>query len=232
VKRWGKAFYLVCKEYLQTGTVPKGIQTIGLNEDCVGLAINPYNTPHLMDQLELIQSVRTALENGEVPSAAALKGSPSGEAATVWKQSSPPMEERISLTVNNPVLAEGIDTGYSRSLLNAMNTAFFTSGRYRVINRDQKGRLLEEISSSLELTSDEKEQLEIGRLIAAEAVVFVNVGRVGKRYLFDVKIVDVQTGITRSAVSEIFSNIDDVFDDMDRLVSELNEQAVRIPVSN
>jgi hypothetical protein len=69
-------------------------------------------------------------------------------------------------------------------------------------------------------------------LIAAEAVVFVNVGRVGKRYLFDVKIVDVQTGITRSAVSEIFSNLDDVFDDMDRLVSELNEQAVRIPVSN
>jgi len=62
-----------------------------------------------------------------------------------------------------------------------------------VISRQQKDRLLEEISASLDITSDEKKQLEVGRLIAAEAIVFVDLSIVGSKCILDTKIVDVGT---------------------------------------
>ena len=217
VKRWGTGVYLVCKEFLLTGSVPVGIHVVGLNQGCVDLAINPYNTPSILDQLELIGSVRSSLERGEIPSAVGQ------EETVVWKSQGASSAQKISLAVNDPEFSRGIDVSYRPTLQKALSTAFHESGRYRVINREQKDRLLEEISSSLDITADEKQQLEVGRLIAAEVIVFVDLSNVGDKYILDTMIVDVQTGIAVSAASESFDSIEQVFEDLDLVVRSLGD---------
>jgi len=217
VKRWGTGVYLVCKEYLVTGNVPSGLHLVGLNENCVDMAINPYNTPSLLDQLELIASVRSSLERGEIPSAVKR------EQSEVWESRSVASAEKVSLAVNDPEFSRGIDATYRPTLQKALSTAFYESGRYRVINREQKDRLLEEISSSLDITADEKQQLEVGRLIAAEVIVFVDLSKVGDKYILDTKVVDVQTGIAVSAASESFDSIEQVFEGLDLVVRNLGD---------
>jgi hypothetical protein len=217
VKRWGTGVFLVCKEFFVTGNVPRGTHVVGLSEGCVDLAINPYNTPHLLDQLDLIASVRSSLERGEIPSAVAQ------EQREVWKSRTATSSEKVSLAVNDPEFSPGIDASYRSTLQKALSTAFHESGRYRVISREQKDRLLEEISSSLEITADEKQQLEVGRLIAAEVIVFVDLSKIGESYILDAKIVDVQTGIALSAASKGFDDIERVFEGLDSVVRSLGD---------
>jgi len=217
VKRWGTGLFLVCREFLVTGSVPGGTHVVGLNEGCVDLAINPYNTPHLLDQLELIASVRSSLERGEIPSAVAQ------EEKEVWKSRNAAPARKISLAVNDPEFSRDIDVSYGPTLQKALSTAFHESGRYRVISREQKDRLLEEISSSLDITADEKQQLEAGRLIAAEVIVFVDLSKIGEKYILDTKVVDVQTGIALSAASESFDGIEQIFEDLDSVVRSLGD---------
>ncbi|UCF99059.1 MAG: BMP family ABC transporter substrate-binding protein [Spirochaetaceae bacterium] len=217
VKRWGTAVYLVCKEFLFTGTVPVGVHFVGLNEGCVDIAINPYNTPYLLDQLDLIASVREALKRGEISSAKKR------EQTGIWKAAAGSVAAvKTSLAVNDPVLSQGIDASYASTLQKALCTAFHESGRFRVISREQKSRLLEEISFSLDVTADEKQQLEVGRLIAAEAIVFVDLSMVGSKYLLDAKVVDVQTGIALSASSASFDAIESVFEGLNLLIRDLS----------
>ena len=216
VKRWGTGLYLVCREFLVTGSIPKGVHLVGLREGCVDVAINPYNTPHLLDQLDLIASVREALKRGEIPSAAPQ------EQTEVWTAGATAAGAKISLAVNDPELSAGVDPSFAATLQKALSTAFHESGRYRVISREQKGRLLEEISASLEAGADVKQQLEVGRLIAAEVIVFAGLSKVGTRYILDTKVVEVQTGIALSASSETFADIDGVFDGVGRVVRDLS----------
>jgi len=216
VKRWGTGLYLVCKEFLSTGKVPPGSHVVGLAEGCVDIAINPYNTPNLLNQWDLIASVRGDLERGNIPSAV------KSEETTVWKsRAEPAVGDKISITVNNPEFSTGIDTSYGPTLQKALSTAFHETGRYRVISRQQRDRLLEEISASLDITSDEKKQLEVGRLIAAEAIVFVDLSIVGSKYILDTKIVDVGTGITIAASSEDSDDIEQIFEGLAIVVRNL-----------
>ena len=216
VKRWGTGVYLVCKEYLVTGIVPSGVHFVGLNEGCVDMAVNPYNAPYLMEQMELIASVRESLLRGEIPTIVPQ------EQSEVWKSRSVSTAARTPLAVNDPEFSKEIDASYGPTLQKALSTALHESGRYRVISREQKNRLLEEISSSLDITADEKQQLEVGRLIAAEAIVFVDLSKVGSSYILDTKVVDVQTGIALSACSESFESIEEVFDGLSYVVGKLS----------
>ncbi len=86
---------------------------------------------------------------------------------------------------------------------------------------------MEEISASLDITSDEKKQLEVGRLIAAEAIVFVDVSIVGSKCILDTKIVDVGTGITIAASSENFDDIEQVFE---VLATVVRNKQLNLPV--
>ncbi|MBN2049407.1 MAG: BMP family ABC transporter substrate-binding protein [Spirochaetales bacterium] len=216
MKKWGTGLYLVCREYLDTGKVPPGVQVVGLKEDCVALAINPYNTPLIEDHFGLIASVEASLEQGVIPSAV------SEAASSAWTSVSRPKEKTLtSLAVNLPEINADMDTSCEATLQRALSTAFHETGRYRVISREQKDRLLEEISMSMEATSEEKQQLEVGRLIAAEVIVFSNLDSIGSMYIFDAKIVDVQTGITLSVCSENFSAVEDLFQAVPRLAQNL-----------
>ena len=216
VKRWGTGIYLVCREFLLAGTIPPGSHVVGIPEGAVDIAINPYNTPALLEQLDLIAEMRGDLANGIIPTAAKR------DKADVWQPKEVDSgDPQFSLTVNDPALSEKIDESYGPALQKALSTSLHNSGRYFIISPGQKSGLLKEIKASFEATSDEQ-QLEAGRLVAAQLVAFVDFSLVGSMYRLDIKIVDVETGIAASALSQSFETIEKLFDDLDAVVGELN----------
>ncbi len=213
-KKWGNGVYLICKEYLSTGNLPHGTQVVGLAEDCADLAINPYNTPILGDQLETIRELKTALIAGELPS--------SRTESNVWKAADVNSAvEIITVSVNDPVLSPGIPSHYGPMIQEAMSTEFLQVGLYRVIDSEQVDRLLSEISFSLDGISEENTGLEVGRLVSAEAIVFVNLGEIGGKVNVDCKLVDVETGLMIGAARETYSDYESVLDGLGSLVAEL-----------
>jgi hypothetical protein len=219
VKKWGNGVYLACREYLTTGNLPKGSQIVGLAEDCVDMAVNPYNAPILGDQLSMIKDLKQALITGELPDAMPSKEN------TVWASiEEKPMVEIITVTVNDPVLSPGIPEYYGATLQEALSTEFYEIGFYRVIDSDQVKRLLSEICFSLSGVSEESTKLEVGRLVAAEAIVFVNMGEIGEKVNVDCKLVEVETGLMIAAARESYPDFESVLEGLGSLVMELGKR--------
>lgn len=213
-KKWGNGVYLICKEYLATGTLPHGTQVVGLAEDCSDIAINPYNTPILGAQLDTIRELKTALLAGGLPA--------SRPESMVWKAADVNSAvEIITVSVNDPVMSPGIPPHYGPMIQEAMSTEFLQVGLYRVIDSEQVDRLLSEISFSLDGISEENTGLEVGRLVSAEAIVFVNLGEIGDRVNVDCKLVDVETGLMIGAARETYSDYESVLDGLGSLVVDL-----------
>lgn len=220
VKKWGNGVYLVCREYLSTGRLPEESQFVGLAEDCTGFAINPYNAPILGNQLEMIEELKDALVAGELPDAGASPREP-----TVWKAiEERPAVEILTVTVNDPILSPGIPAHYAGMLQESLSTEFYKVGLYRVIDSEQVDRLLREINFSLGGVSEESVRLEVGRLVAAEAIVFVNLGKIGESVNVDCKLVDVETGLMISAARNTYPDFKGALDGTAELVRDLGRR--------
>ena len=218
-KKWGNGVYLICKEYLTTGKLPHGTQVVGLAEDCTDLAVNPYNTPILGKQLDTIRELKAALISGELPTSIVTTAEPN-----VWESTSVQSQvEIITVTVNDPVLSHGIPAHYGPMIQEAMSTEFLQLGLYRVIDNEQVDRLLSEISFSLDGVSEENTKLEIGRLVSAEAIIFVNLGEIGDKVNVDCKLVDVETGLLIAAARETYPDFESVLDNLGSLVANLGK---------
>ena len=82
-------------------------------------------------------------------------------------------------------------------------------------------RLLSEISFSLDGVSEENARLEVGRLVAAEAIVFVNRGSLAGKVNVDCKLVDVETGLIAGDVRKTYPDFETVLNNPDTLVKNL-----------
>jgi len=223
VKRWGNGVYLVVSEYLETGRLPRGVQKVGLAEGCTEFAVNPYNAPILGEQLSLVEELENRLISGELSAERSNEDIDSAEEVWTTVEASPAVEI-LTVTVNDPILSPGIPAHYGAMLQEALSTEFLNVGFYRVINRDQVNRLLNEINFSLDGVTEESRRLEVGRLVAAEAVVFVNIGDVGQSINVDCKLVDVETGLMISAARDVYNDFENVLDDAGSLVRSLGQR--------
>ena len=79
------------------------------------------------------------------------------------------------------------------------------------------------MSFSLDGVSEENTKLEIGRLISAEAIVFVNLGEIGDKVNVDCKLVDVETGLLIAAARETYPNFESVLSGLGPLVADLGK---------
>lgn len=195
-KSWSNGIYLICKEYLTTGNLPQGIQVVGMPEGCADLAINPYNTPILGDQLDTINELKTSLSAGKLPEAL---HSGNAREESVWTSVEPGGSvEIITVTVNRPILSPGIPVHYGPMLQEALSGEFHEVGFYRVIDSDS-----------------------VGRLVAAEAIVLANLGELGTKVNLDCKLVDVETGLMIGAVRRTYENFESALENLSPLVREL-----------
>ncbi len=216
VKRWDEGIYLTAREYLLTGSLPKGNQIIGMAEGCAELAVNPYNAPILGDQLETIETMKKQLLSG------GLDTTVDTSRKLVWESVKAPEGAEI-ITIAAPALSPDLPDHYGDLLREALFTEFLSSGGYKVLSRDHLESLVGEIKFSLDALSDEKQSLEVGRLAAAKAIVFVNLSTLGESLNLDCKLVAVETGLALSAVRKTYPGVEAAVDDLGAIVVALSE---------
>ena len=93
------------------------------------------------------------------------------------------------------------------------------SGRYRVIDRTQRQNILGELQFSYDGCTDEKCQLEIGKLLAARYIFIGSLGKLGSRYILNMSLVEVETGETLNSFSDKYNNLDALVDDTARIIN-------------
>ena len=220
VKKWGNGVFLVGREFLTESTLPRGTQIVGIAEDCTDLAVNPYNAPILGEQLDTIEELKSMFVAGREPY---IASSAPPRDQNVWKslEEDQPAVEILTITVNAPILSPEIPAHYGPILQEAMSTEFHKVGLYRVIDSQQVDRLLAEINFSLDGVSEESTRLEVGRLVAAEAIVFVNLGGIGESVNIDCKLVDVETGLLIAASRETYPDFEILLDNLLPLMRQL-----------
>jgi TolB-like protein len=118
---------------------------------------------------------------------------------------------------------DGVSTNEMRSIISFLSSALFKTGKFVIIDVQERETLLEELEFSMNECSDESCLLEIGRLLAAEYIVTGNIGKVGSRYLLSIKMLETETGRTKNSVEGVYSSIDDIVDDLYTLAAGLAE---------
>jgi hypothetical protein len=105
-------------------------------------------------------------------------------------------------------------------------TDFLTSyvvaiGHYRVIDRSQRDRILDELRFSLSDCTDEKCQLEVGKLLSANLIIVGSLGKVGDRFILNTRLIAVETGEALRTASEKYSSMGDLIDGCEQVVEQL-----------
>lgn len=115
----------------------------------------------------------------------------------------------------------GVSQGELSLFSDYITSHIVETGQYVVVDRLQRQTLLSELEFSLSDCTDERCQLEAGRLLAAGSIVVGSLGRFGDRFLLNVKQIEVETGQTLGAVSRTYESLDTLLEDSRALTYRL-----------
>ncbi|MBN1411243.1 MAG: hypothetical protein JW969_10405 [Spirochaetales bacterium] len=107
---------------------------------------------------------------------------------------------------------EGVSKAQGKLVVDILNSVLEATGRFTVIERKK----MEELQGDQNLSSNDEaiiqNQLEAGKLAAADFVITGRIEKIGKRYLLDVKILEAATGTTFSTASRVFTSLNSLLD--------------------
>ncbi len=111
----------------------------------------------------------------------------------------------------------------ARLIVDLVFSALVSARKYRVLDRGQRDNILKEVEFSLSACADEKCQLEVGRLLAADKIVVGSLGKVGQRYILNAKMLDVRTGEALSSAYKVFPTLEELVDGTEEVALGLSE---------
>jgi tetratricopeptide (TPR) repeat protein len=158
----------------------------------------------------------TGEEAAGEPATGAATGSATGAAAA--RPAGPlPLITVLDFSIENIPKSDG------RLIVDLVFSALVSARRYRVLDRGQRDNILQEVEFSLSQCAEEKCQLEIGRLLAADRIVVGSLGKVGQRYILNAKMLDVRTGEALSTAYKLFGSIEELVDGTEEVALTLGE---------
>lgn len=120
----------------------------------------------------------------------------------------------------------GISNSEALTLSIRFGTQLVKLGRYKVIERNQVKRIIQEQDFQLTGCVASDCAVEIGQLIGAQQMIAGSVGKVGTVYTIDLKIIDVETGeVIRTTSFDSVGSIDKLLTEG---IKELARQIVRL----
>lgn len=116
---------------------------------------------------------------------------------------------------------DGVSEKEMRSLVSLLSSALFQTGKYKVIDIIQRDALLKEVAFSAADCADETCQLEIGKMLSAEAIVVGTVGKLGSRYMLSAKMLQTETAETLSVADGVYVSLDAMVDGLSAIAARL-----------
>jgi tetratricopeptide (TPR) repeat protein len=178
------------------------------------IAIDP-NYQWAMDRRDELLAEMAA--ESEEPQAGA-GGAPSGGSAATTRPTGPlPLITVLDFSIENMAKSDG------RLIVDLVFSALVSARKFRVLDRGQRDNILKEVEFSLSACADEKCQLEIGRLLAADRIVVGSLGKVGQRYILNAKMLDVRTGEALRSAYKVFATLEELVDGTELVALSLSE---------
>jgi TolB-like protein len=116
----------------------------------------------------------------------------------------------------------------SKLFIDLISNHIHKTERYEVIDPAQRENILNEIQFSLSGCTTEECQLEVGRMLSANQIVVGSVGNIGRVFMLNMKIVEVETGKTISTASGSFNSIENLIFESEGVVYELVDYAAAL----
>lgn len=208
----GTSYFMLDMDRLAPKCIPKGTYIPSSIEAC---RLSKYAVP-VEDQLAAL-----GLSAPETPAADAAPVQPQAPAAA-----SPGSEvDRSTLPILTvfDFAVQGMSEQESMFIVDILSSALFDTRQYRILDRNQRNKILEEVEFSLSGCTDEECQLEVGQMLAADKIVTGSLGTIGNRYAINIKLIDVASGETISTAYSIYENLDALVDDCTTLAFQLAE---------
>ncbi len=125
-----------------------------------------------------------------------------------------------------PFNAIGISAADTLGITLLFETALQNTGAFDLIEQTRAEAILEAQEYSLSDCTDEFCAVEIGKLLAAEQIIIGTVGKIGKIYYLNVKLIEVETGRNLSAQKQNTATLEDLIYELERLASTLVSASV------
>ena len=128
---------------------------------------------------------------------------------------------------NKPIItvldfsSDGVSESEMKSIINFLSSSLFKTGKFTVIDVSQRENILNELEFSMSGCTDESCYLEVGKMLSAEGIVVGSIGRVGSRFLLTAKLLETETGATKSSADGMYTNLDELLDDVSRVATDL-----------
>jgi tetratricopeptide (TPR) repeat protein len=116
---------------------------------------------------------------------------------------------------------ENLDESVGNLIVDLLSSALISTKKYRVLDRSQREAVMKEIEYSHSDSVDEEYQLRLGRLLAADKIVIGSLGMIGKRYILNLKMLNVETGEAVSSSYQIFNSLEELVDGTEKIAVSL-----------
>jgi len=135
-------------------------------------------------------------------------------------------EEKPTITVFDFQYSEALTDSEMTSIISLLSSELFKTGLYTVIDIQQRDNLMSEMQFSLSGATDEENLLKLGKLLSAESIVTGKIGTVGGRMVLNAKMLETETARIQSTADGVYSDIEQLLDDISNIAAELSGQAV------
>ncbi len=118
---------------------------------------------------------------------------------------------------------ENIAPSDGKLIQDLLASALIQTRLYRVLDRSQQENILREIERSLSACTDEKCQIEIGRMLSADRILVGSLGKVGARYVISAKLLDVRSGEALASSSQVYKSLEELVEGCGGIVGALEQ---------
>jgi len=117
----------------------------------------------------------------------------------------------------------GVSEREMRVIISMISNSLFKTGKFTVIDVEQREALLKEIEFSNSDCVDEACQLKIGKQLSAELIVVGVIDKVGSRLILASKVLEIHSARTVSVADGVYRDLDELVNNIENLGRELAE---------
>ncbi len=131
--------------------------------------------------------------------------------------------QKIRVAVTQLKAKKGIDKDYAELMTDVIRTELFESGKFEVMNREDMVAVLGELKFQESGACNSTEcAVEMGNALGVEKMVAGSVGKMGKTFVINIKLIDIQQMKNEQLLSEYHKGSeDDLPDTLAKLISRM-----------
>jgi TolB-like protein len=147
------------------------------------------------------------------------------------------MSAALGFSQEKPVVAvldletQGVSIKERGAFIDRLTAELYKTGKFVVISREDRDKLLKEQANSLRDAFDEKRQIKIGKLLSANQVVTGSIRKIGKNLVVDLRLLDVNTSKMLQTAGASYTGITEVINDCSSLAFTLAGLSSRYDVT-